>query len=291
MSNIQNVSKVEEPCTALIDSNNKQNVSKAEWLCAALIDFLPIPIIGSLIQVVYYTADTISYWSTEMGSNHFVWHASYFQASHNLNYVLYSLGTLYLLLKDTLGPSLGKRIMGLRLQKEGNDVKKPLLCILRNALLAFSYGQFISHPDLTVTSFMIRNTFFIYCIAELACVCTTHKTIGDHIMQLELVRAEDFTPGKVNNRTYCIITIILMFAMTSNYFMPNLFPTESITSLGLEQMKKISISSVASSKLIQAFGYAYLFNKLIQPKAFRWTAIILIILLHLGFLLKVVVDY
>ena len=152
--------------------NNSQNVSKTEWLCAALIDFLPIAILGRL---------------------HGVANLILFRAARNINthiiditdltiYIIFFGGAaLYLLLKDAFGLSIGKRIMGIKLQKKGNDASMAM-CLLRNLILALFYVRcfiLVVNPD--TTNFFLGNLFFFYCMAELLCVYFTNRTIGQHL--------------------------------------------------------------------------------------------------------------
>ena len=219
--------------------NNPQNVSKAEWLCAALIDFLPIAILGCLRGV----ANLIL-----------------FRAARNINihiiditdltiYIIFFWGAaLYLLLKDAFGLSIGKRIMGIKLQKEGNDASMGW-CLLRNLILALFYVHcFIPVVNPDTTNFFLGNLFFFYCVAELLCVCFTNRTIGDNICQLQLVKRENYVPTKVNDHTFCIIAIIILCSLTIAIFTP-----------------------------FSPWGCC---TALIKPKVFRWKSIILVVLMQ-----------
>ena len=119
------------------DSQNVSNVSKAEWLCAALIDFLPIAILTEIPTMVNMIAGIVSYCTREPGS--YSWHTP--SLSQTVFVVLMILSALYLLLKDSFGFSLGKRIMGIKLQKEENDASMAL-CLLRNLILALFTTNF-----------------------------------------------------------------------------------------------------------------------------------------------------
>ncbi len=260
--------------------NNSQNVSKAEWLCAALIDFLPIAILVQIPGIAYNIATIISYCTRDPESRS--WHSP--SMSNNVSTIVMALSALYLLLKDTFGLSLGKRIMGIKLQKGGNDASM-FLCLLRNLILAlFCIRCFILIINPQTTSFFLRslfvNLFFVYCVAELLCVNFTNRTIGDTICQLQMVRRENYVPTKVNDRTFCIIAIIVLFALTMDVFMPRAY-----------LLRRLYFSSVyLVPALVKSVVYSFLLFKLIKPKAFRWTAIILVVLIECGIALKYVLE-
>lgn len=269
--------------------SNSQNVSKAEWLCAALIDFLPIAILTKLPIIVYNIAAIVSYCTKDQGNHS--WESP--SMRENVSIILLCLSALYLLLKDSFGLSLGKRIMGIKLQKEGEDAVMDL-CLLRNLVLALFYVHcFIFIIDPGNTNFFLKNLFFFYCIAELICVYFTNRTIGDNICQLQLVKCENYVPSKLNNRTFCIIAIILLFTLVVDSFVPRFYwgDLSAYQYQLLHDHKFIKLyylSIYLPPALVQSVVYSFLLYKLIKPKAFRWTAIILIVLIKMGITLKLV---
>ena len=258
------------------NSQNVSNVSKAEWLCAALIDFLPIAILNNLPHIVYNIITAVSY-SSYFKTGEGSWHNPVDAVlSNKISLILMVLSAVYLLTKDAFGICLGKRIMGIKLQREGNDVGMAF-CLLRNLLLAVFFMRcFTLTGDPVNIGNFSRNIFFIYCVAELVCVNFTNKTIGDNIFQLQLVRDENFVPSKINNRTNCLIVTCILFAMYPNFCLPN-FAVNHLH----ESLQKLVFFIPA---LIQVIAFSYLFFKLIQPKAFRRTAIILFFLVQFGML-------
>ena len=268
--------------------NNSQNVSKAEWLCAALIDFLPIAILTNIPIIANRIVGIVSYCTRDPKSH--LWQSP--STSQTVSVVLMILSALYLLLKDAFGLSIGKRIMGIKLQKEGNDASMGW-CLLRNLILALFYLRcFILIVDPDTTNFFLRNLFSFYCIAELLCVNFTNRTIGDNICQLQLVRRENYVPTKVNNRTYCIIAIIILWCLTAGIFAPCFYwgdmPTV-LLQMHDRDFRKLYYSSICLAPvLVNSVVYSFLLFKLIKPKAFRWTAIILVVLIECGISLALV---
>ena len=267
------------------DSQNVSNVSKAEWLCAALIDFLPIAILTEIPTMVNMIAGIVSYCTREPGS--YSWHTP--SLSQTVFVVLMILSALYLLLKDSFGFSLGKRIMGIKLQKEENDASMAL-CLLRNLILALFYVRcfiFVVNPD--TTNFFLRNLFLFYCIAELLCVNFTNRTIGDNICQLQLVKRENYVPTKVNDHTFCIIAIIILCSLTIGIFMPFYHWKDVSTLMHDHDFRKLYyLNMFFVPALVKSMVYSFLLFKLIKPKAFRWTAIVFIVLIECGIALKYV---
>ena len=256
------------------NSQNVSNVSKTEWLCAALIDFLPIAILGCLHGV----ANLILFRAARNINTHII------DITAQTIYIIFFWGAaLYLLLKDAFGLSIGKRIMGIKLQKEGNDASMAL-CMLRNLILALFYVHcFIPVVNPDTTNFFLGNLFFFYCVAELLCVCFTNRTIGDNICQLQLVKRENYVPTKVNDHTFCIIAIIILCSLTIAIFTP-FFPWGDESTLILtnyrEYHKLYCLNMNFIPALVKSMVYSFLLFKLIKPKVFRWKSIILVVLMQ-----------
>lgn len=268
-----------------MDTN--QNVSKAEWLCAALIDFLPIAIIDRLFYAVTYIIWSFSLCSAKMEDGSLSWNNTDNQNFiSNVNIAFLALYAAYILLKDAFGWSLGKRILGIKLQKNDEKAGK-LVCVLRNMLLAICFGvgfYCIRHYQ-NFNNFLL-NLFFFYCVAELLCVSFTNRTIGDNICQLKMVRNDDFVPGKINDHTYCIVTIIVLYVMTSALFVTFV----KIEGCDMDSVYINSLVDMGVRTLIFILAYSFLLYKLIKPKGFRWTAIILFSLIKLGFSFKLISE-
>ena len=263
--------------------NNSQNVSKAEWLCAALIDLLPIAILGRLHGVANIILDII-FRAAKNINIHIIDITWFIDITWSTIYIIFFWGAaLYLLLKDAFGLSLGKRIMGIKLQKEGNDASMGW-CLLRNLILALFYVHcFIPVVNPDTTNFFLGNLFFFYCVAELLCVCFTNRTIGDNICQLQLVKRESYVPTKVNDHTFCIIAIIILCSLTIAIFTP-FFPWGDEATLILtnyREFKKLyCLNRIFIPALVKSMVYSFLLFKLIKPKLFRWKSIILVVLMQ-----------
>ncbi len=264
--------------------NNSQNVSKAEWLCAALIDFLPIAILGCLHGV----ANLILFRAAR--NIHIIDITWFIDIIWTTIYIIDHGGAaLYLLLKDSFGLSLGKRVMGINLQKEGTDTSL-ILCISRNLILVVCYSFGFIHET---TNFFLGNLFFFYCIAELLCVYFTNRTIGDNICQLQLVKRENYVPTKVNDHTFCIIAIIILCSLTIAIFNP-FFPWGDDTLILTnyrEYHKLYCLNMNFIPALVKSMVYSFLLFKLIKPKVFRWKSIILVVLMQFSCMARTIYTF
>lgn len=85
-------------------------ISKVEWFAAALIDLIPLSIFINIFPIF-----------------------SDFKFGFDTNIVFSVISFAYLLLKDCWGASLGKRIMGITVKKNGSSANGFILS-LRNLL-------------------------------------------------------------------------------------------------------------------------------------------------------------
>ena len=244
--------------------NEGKKISNAEWLCAFMIDLLPISLLNVFLNVILITFLTF-----EIGTIQ--------EAIRTISITTALLVFPYLLLKDAFGGGLGNKIVGITVSKNG---EKPsfFISILRNFLLAicFVLPPFLS--SWTNNNFLIINTLFFFIAVELVCVRLTNKTIGDAICRTELDRSENYVPNKINNRTLCITTIIIIFTFTKNFFTPNFHLSPTSTSLS----QLILSQNFIVPTLVVSLIYSYLLYKLIKPVAFRWAAILILLLLRLA---------
>ncbi len=244
--------------------SNTKKISNAEWLCAALIDLLPISIFFETFNCL-----TTCYFHYIILSHNVSKDAIINYYTDVVKYLL-SVAFVYLLFKDAFGGSLGKRIMGISLKKEGEDINIGR-SLVRNFLSAICYvhcfTQFIG-----VHNIVMANLFVIYCTEELLCVHFTNKTIGDNLCGTELEKSDGFTPGKINNRNYCLITILLLLFFTKE----NITPVISNDTIQTSRDALRDLVQESLRCLVQIFCYSFVLYKLIKVTAFRWVSIILI---------------
>lgn len=245
--------------------SNIKKISNAEWLCAALIDLLPISIFFETFNCL------TSYYLT----SYYIIHSHNVSKDAIINYTdavkyLLPVAFVYLLFKDAFGGSLGKRIMGISLKKEGEDINIGR-SLVRNFFPAICYANCFTGL-IGVHNIVMANLFVIYCIAELLCVHFTNKTIGDNLCGTELEKSDGFTPGKINNRNYCLITILLLLFFTKENITPQLVNDTT-------KMPQIVLNC-----LVEISCYSFVLYKLIKVTAFRWVSIILIGLPIIGYL-------
>ncbi|MBO4333888.1 MAG: RDD family protein [Paludibacteraceae bacterium] len=241
--------------------SNTKKISNAEWLCAALIDLLPI---STFERLTNYCLTTYYVFLS-----HNVSKDAIIDYTDVVKYLL-SVAFVYLLFKDAFGGSLGKRIMGISLEKEGQDINIGR-SLVRNFLPAICYAHCFTGL-IGVHNIVMANLFVIYCIAELLCVRFTNKTIGDNLCGTELEKSDGFTPGKINNRNYCLITILLLLFFTKE----NITPVISNDTIQTSRDALRDLVQESLRCLVQIFCYSFVLYKLIKVTAFRWVSIILI---------------
>jgi uncharacterized RDD family membrane protein YckC len=99
--------------------------------------------------------------------------------------------TLYQLLRDYSGASIGKRVLGLTVVSKGGGRASPMQCIIRNVVFVVpSLALFLTAFGIPGLGFLIDGAvlLFIYVI-EFASLLSTGSRIGDRLANTSVVPA------------------------------------------------------------------------------------------------------
>lgn len=245
-------------------------VSKVEWLCAALIDFFVISLCVFILNYVFLEVFNVFMSGGKEGLM--------------LNVIIEkSLLFLLLFTKDMFfnHRSLGKKILGISVKKDGEQLPLGML-LLRNLPLAlFAANLFL--PFLFDKTLVNANLFLIYVIVDLFVVNSTGRTIGDYMCGSNLVRVENFSrplSDKYDNRTVLILVCMILFYFVRYRFAPD------FNGILIDFTKDASSSYIWG--LVSAFSviyvsFSFFVYKLFKPKGLRVAVIILFTLMVFSF--------
>ncbi|MCQ2190717.1 MAG: RDD family protein [Paludibacteraceae bacterium] len=242
------------------------SVSKVEWLCAAFIDLMLLGLISGCISILrlldFYTYKSIISASFAM-----------YETNEYFTNIITVVSFIYFITKDLYfkNRSLGKKIMGIAIEKDGQPLS-PATLIIRNLPLALFFAHLFL-GFIGIKNLFVGNLFITYFVADMLCVNYTGKTIGDHICKSDLVKVDSeqvILSDKYSNHFLLIVICMILYHFIQSMFYPCLYIYDAkpydIEKFA-EAARDSAIFNCISVSLAYVVGYSFFIYKLSGPKS------------------------